>query len=200
LCPNASADAHREAQAILMEKGIITILEAVLPICDNSITTTGDSSESTKFVVLKKRKTGGTLDHYIDHLLTPQQKADADMMFFRLVISLILSHKCLLDFNRFLVHGNVAFCVAENVFLSAWLNKIRPSYVPPSRYVLSHTIMDAEAAQTQVEEVERLKLQKQLTLLFDGWEDKLWRSLYRKVVAELGTPPTVLSLDELTGH
>lgn len=124
LCPNASADACREAQAILMEKGKITVLEAVLPIRDDSISTTGDSSESTKFVVLKKQKTGGTLDHYIDHPLTPQQKADADVTFFRLVVSFILSHKCLLDFNRFLVHGNVAFRVAENVFLSEWLNKI----------------------------------------------------------------------------
>ena len=33
-------------------------------------------------MVLKKRKTGGTLDHYIDHPLTPQQKADADVTFF----------------------------------------------------------------------------------------------------------------------
>jgi hypothetical protein len=38
-----------------------------------------------------------------------------------------------------------------------------------------------------------------LTLLFDGWEDKLKCSLYGSVATELGTPPTVLSLDELTG-
>jgi len=70
-----------------MEKGKITVSEAVLPIRDDSISTTGDSSESTKIVVLKKWKTGGTLDHCIDHPLTPQQKADADVTFFRLVVS-----------------------------------------------------------------------------------------------------------------
>ena len=47
LCPNASADACREAQAILMEKGKITVSEVVLPIRDDSIATTGDSAEST---------------------------------------------------------------------------------------------------------------------------------------------------------
>jgi len=56
-------------------------LEAVFPIRDGSIATTRDSSKSTKFVVLKKQKTGGTLNHYIDHPLTPQQKADANVTF-----------------------------------------------------------------------------------------------------------------------
>jgi hypothetical protein len=59
--------------------------------------------------------------------------------------------------------------------------------------------MNAEAARAHVEEVERMKSRKRLTLLFDGWEDKLHRSLYGIVAAELGTPPTVLSLDKLTG-
>lgn len=93
----------------------------------------------------------------------------------------------------------MAFRVAENVCLSAWLGKIRPSYALPSCYVFSHTIMNAEAAQAHVEEVDRMKSRKWLTLLFDGWEDKLQCSLYGTVVAELGTPLTVLSLDELTG-
>jgi hypothetical protein len=93
----------------------------------------------------------------------------------------------------------VAFRAAGNPFLHAWLNKLRPSYQSPSRYVLSHTIMDAEAARAQVEDMTRLKARKRLTLLFDGWEDKLRRSLYGTVAAERGEPPSVLSLDELTG-
>lgn len=101
---------------------------------------------------------------------------------------------------RYLVHTNSAFRSAEDIFLLDWVNLIRPSYNVPSRYVLSHTIMDAEAARAQVEEIARLKSRKKLTLLFDGWEDKLRRSLYGTVAAQLGTPPTVLSLDELTGH
>jgi len=60
--------------------------------------------------------------------------------------------------------------------------------------------MDAEAARVQIEEIDRLKKAKRLTLLFDGWEDKLRRSLYGTVAARVGEYPTVLSLDDLTGH
>ena len=59
--------------------------------------------------------------------------------------------------------------------------------------------MDAEATRAQVEDTTQLKACKRLTLLFGGWEDKLRCSLYGTVAAELGEPPCVLSLDELTG-
>ena len=97
------------------------------------------------------------------------------------------------------MHTNSAFRSAENPFLYEWLNVIRPSYIPASRYVLSHTIMDAEAARVQVEEIARLHSRNLLTMLFDGWEDKLRRSLYGTVASEVGQHPTVLSLEELTG-
>jgi hypothetical protein len=45
----------------------------------------------------------------------------------------------------------------------------------------------------------QLKARKCLTLLFDGWEDRLQCSLYGTVAAERGEPPSMLSLDELTG-
>jgi hypothetical protein len=59
--------------------------------------------------------------------------------------------------------------------------------------------MDAEATKAQLKDTTQLKARKHLTLLFDGWEDKLQRSLYGTVAAELGEPLYVLSLDELTG-
>jgi hypothetical protein len=60
--------------------------------------------------------------------------------------------------------------------------------------------MDAEAACVQIEEINRLKKGKRLTLLFDGWEDKLHQSLYSTVAAQVSEYPTILSLDDLTGH
>jgi hypothetical protein len=33
--------------------------------------------------------------------------------------------------------------------------------------------MDSEAARVQMEEIDRVKQRKRLTLLIDGWEDKL---------------------------
>jgi hypothetical protein len=58
--------------------------------------------------------------------------------------------------------------------------------------------MDAEAARAQVEDMTQLKARKRLTLLFNGWEDRLRRSLYGTVATERREPPSVLSLDELT--
>jgi hypothetical protein len=40
----------------------------------------------------------------------------------------------------------------------------------PTQFVLSHSIMDAEAAHVQIKESNQLKKGKHLTLLFDGWE------------------------------
>jgi hypothetical protein len=98
------------------------------------------------------------------------------------------------------MHSNSPFSATENPYFLEFIDYIRPSYVPPTRYVLSHTLMDTEYARVQLEEIGRLKQRHRLTLLFDGWEDKLCRSLYGSVAAEVGQYPTVLSLDELTGH
>ena len=100
-------------------------------------------------------------------------------------------------YTRFIVHANIAFAAAENWYFCDFL---RPSYLAPSRYVLSHTIMDGEAARVQIEEVDRIKQRKRLMLLIDGWEDKLKRSLYGIVASEVNQYPVVLSLQDLTGH
>jgi len=60
--------------------------------------------------------------------------------------------------------------------------------------------MDGEAARVQIEEVERVKGRKRLTLLIDGWEDRLKQSLYRTVTSEVNQYPVMLSLWDLTGH
>lgn len=59
--------------------------------------------------------------------------------------------------------------------------------------------MDGERARVEVEDMARLKSSKRLTLLFDGWEDKLRRSLYGTVASQINDAPVVVSLDELTG-
>jgi hypothetical protein len=60
--------------------------------------------------------------------------------------------------------------------------------------------MDGEAARVQIEEVERVKQRKRLTLLIDGWEDKLKRSLYGTVASEVNQYPVVLALEDMTGY
>ena len=98
------------------------------------------------------------------------------------------------------MHANVPFSVTGNWFFLNWLDEIRPSYSPASRYVLSHSIMASEECRIQLEDIARLKDRKRLTFLIDGWEDKLKRSLYGAIAAEVQQFPVVLSLADLTGH
>jgi len=43
-----------------------------------------------KVVAKKKRKTGGPLYYFVDHPMTQQEQAEANVMFFRLVITVII--------------------------------------------------------------------------------------------------------------
>jgi len=61
----------------------------------------------------------------------------------------------------------------ENWFFRNFLDEIRPSYQAPSRYVLSHSIMDSEVVHVQIEDIAHLKECKKLTYLLDGWEDTI---------------------------
>jgi hypothetical protein len=45
-----------------------------------------------------------------------------------------------------------------------------------------------------------MKNWKRLTLLIDGWEDILKRSLYGSATAQIGQYPSVLSLTDMTGE
>lgn len=68
------------------------------------------------------------------------------------------------------------------------------------RYVLSHSIIASEMARVQIEEMERLHKRNRLTLLVDGWEDKLKRSLYGTIASEVKQYPVVLGLEDVTGQ
>ncbi|KAG2345981.1 hypothetical protein BDR05DRAFT_929884 [Suillus weaverae] len=59
--------------------------------------------------------------------------------------------------------------------------------------------MDTESVRVQQEEIDRLKARNRLTLLLDGWEDLLKRSLYGSVAVEVKQLPVVLALEDMTG-
>lgn len=99
----------------------------------------------------------------------------------------------------YLVYSNNAFSASENPFFYKFTNFICPSYVPPSYYVLSHTILESEATQVNLEDLEHIQAWRQLTLLYDGWEDILWWNIYGTVGAGVGKFPIMLSLDDTTG-
>ncbi|KIK75104.1 hypothetical protein PAXRUDRAFT_94925, partial [Paxillus rubicundulus Ve08.2h10] len=171
-CTAAPPEVRREAHNFIASK------------TRSAATESGSSSQdpltamSEAIVPIGKRKKQ-SLDGYIDYPLT---KEHIDLSFF-----------------RFFVHANLPFLAIDNPFFHIFLNTIRPSYNPPSRYVLSHNLLDSEAVRVQQEDIERLKNCKKLTLLLDGWEDLLKRSLYGSVAVEVNQHPVVLSLDDMTG-
>ncbi|KAG2058709.1 hypothetical protein BDR06DRAFT_980167 [Suillus hirtellus] len=57
--------------------------------------------------------------------------------------------------------------------------------------------MDTESVCVQQEEIDRLKVQNQLTLLLDGWEDLLKRSLYGSVAVEVKQLPVAMKTMEI---
>jgi len=101
---------------------------------------------------------------------------------------------------RFIVHMNLPFHLSENWYFRDFLHDLHPLYTSPSLYVISHSIMDSEAARVHLEELDRVKESKKLTYLIDGWEDLLKRSIYGSVAAEVSKYPTVLSLEDMTGN
>ncbi|KIO32494.1 hypothetical protein M407DRAFT_66689 [Tulasnella calospora MUT 4182] len=61
------------------------------------------------------------------------------------------------------------------------------------------TLLPAEMARVRMLEQEKLKNQKFLTVMTDGWDDAQHRSVYGTVVVERGKYPTILGLENLTG-
>ncbi|KAG2352010.1 hypothetical protein BDR07DRAFT_1344780 [Suillus spraguei] len=153
-CSNRPQETRREALQHLMKKpgG-----EKVAPMASTAILG-GDegsmnASSSSPLVVesgvvapVRKRKKT-TLDGFVDHPLTKDQKAGADIKFL-----------------RFFIHANIPFYAGGDFYLRQFLNEIRPSYTAPSRYVLSHNLLDSEAAIVKLEEIDRLKSRRLLTL------------------------------------
>jgi hypothetical protein len=50
-----------------------------------------------------------------------------------------------------------------------------------------------------MDDMANLKARKNLTLLTDGWEDRLRRSIYGTVASQVGEEPIVMSLNDITG-
>ena len=104
------------------------------------------------------------------------------------LISILITVQLLLIIRlySYIVHSNSPFSASQNFYFREFVNYIHPSYIPPTRYVLSHSILESEVARVQLEDLERLENSRNQTLLYDGWEDGLGRSIYGAVSASVG--------------
>ncbi|KAJ6470533.1 hypothetical protein C8R45DRAFT_1015958 [Mycena sanguinolenta] len=130
-CPNAPLDVRNEALRFMVDKKRTSApvapttssggMPQVATVIDVDATEGSVASELPR----KKRRTiQGTLSSFVDQAMTETQKNSA----------------------RFFIHANIAFRSAENPFLDDFLHDLRPTYDSPSRYALTHTVLDAEAA------------------------------------------------------
>ncbi|KAK7051930.1 DUF659 domain-containing protein [Favolaschia claudopus] len=182
-CPRAPVTARNEAARFLSSKKAITEPDGV---ADSSTIIDVDAITEADTVATqprKKRKIQGTLEGFVDQPITDLQKVRLDRKWL-----------------RFLIHANVSFRSSENEYLNEFLNDLRPSYDAPSRYVLSHTLLDSEAADVFLKDSDRLQSSQMLTMLEDGWEDVLKRSIYGVVAAGVGMFPILMGLHDITGE
>ncbi|KAJ7506402.1 hypothetical protein B0H11DRAFT_1903779 [Mycena galericulata] len=101
---------------------------------------------------------------------------------------------------RFIIHGNISFVSVDDPYLDEFLHDLRPSYDAPGRFALTHNLLDAEAADVFLREADCLKSSKLLTMLEDGWEDRVKRSIYGNVAAGIDAFPIIMSLNDMTGE
>jgi len=111
------------------------------------------------------------------------------------MLNCLLSH-CILSA---LVYGNIALNVGANSFMQDWVKTLRSTYKIPLKDALTRTMLPAEAARVQLFQRKLLAEKNFLTLMTDGWDDAMHRSLYGTLTAERGNFPTVLSLEDITG-
>ncbi|CDO74562.1 hypothetical protein BN946_scf184931.g1 [Trametes cinnabarina] len=144
-----------------------------------------DLDEAGNEGVPKKRRLGGqsAIAGYMDRAMSQKEKETADIYLL-----------------RFLVHAGIAFRASEHPYLEAWAHVLRSTYNLPSRYVLTEKYLPGEEARVISEDIQRLKGMSLLTMMTDGWEDDLRRALYGTLLAELGSRPIVLGLEDISGQ
>lgn len=99
-----------------------------------------------------------------------------------------------------LVYGRLPFAVADNPFLIEFCALLRPSYELPSAYTCIQKLLPAEDLRVTALEMSRLALMHCITLLVDGWDDTVRRSLYGTLACERAETPVMLGLEDMTGQ
>ncbi|CAG8730422.1 8917_t:CDS:2 [Dentiscutata erythropus] len=97
-----------------------------------------------------------------------------------------------------LIYSNVPFRFVENPFFALFLKKLYSSYNLPSRYILTHRIMQAEYARVLLEMVDRLEESNDLTLSLDGWTDVSGNSIYAFLLHKFENVNEVINIEDFS--
>lgn len=102
-------------------------------------------------------------------------------------------------FLDFLVSSNSAFNVCSNKELDLFIRGLNPSYVIPSRRVVSDRLLQKRYSECLLELGDQLKDVNDVTLTMDGWEDVSNNSIYA-VIAITSTKQWILDIVHFTGR
>ena len=193
-CPDASPDVRREARTFILDKTRVSESHG------NGTSAVSASALDQVVPIGKRKKHSESLGGYVDYPPTDKQKSQANSRLLQCVVHVFFVPSFSDCCTRWFIYANIPFLAAENPFFHLFLDTIRPSYTTPSRYVLSHNLLDSECVRVQQEDIDWLKDHTKLTLLLDGWEDCLKRSLYGSVAVEVNHHPVVLALEDMTGN
>ncbi|KAJ7763164.1 hypothetical protein DFH07DRAFT_770895 [Mycena maculata] len=179
-CPNAPATARNDALRHMSEKKSTKAKTASKQEQDEDISIIDVDAEApvtkakstTGVAVAIRKRRFGTLDSYVDTTMSTAQKNAADRKLLRV----------------------------DDPYLDEFLHDLRPSYDSPGQFPLTHTLLDAEAADAFLCEADRLQSSKFLTLLEDGWEDRTKHSIYGTVAAGIDSFPIIMALNDLMGE
>ncbi|CAG8493613.1 1341_t:CDS:2 [Cetraspora pellucida] len=97
-----------------------------------------------------------------------------------------------------LIYSNVPFRFVENPFFALFLKKLYSSYNLPSRYILTHRIMQAEYARVLLEMVDHLEESNNLTLSLDGWTDVSGNSIYAFLLHKFENINEVINIEDFS--
>ncbi|KAE9405318.1 hypothetical protein BT96DRAFT_935033 [Gymnopus androsaceus JB14] len=175
-CPDAPSAAHSAAHLLMKAKKPD---QAASQGSDNS-----NGSTTTGPPLNKKHKAyvQDNLDSVVDCPMSDAQQNSANRKLFKLV-----------------VHANLPFSVADNIFLVDFTNELRPSFKPASHFVMTQTFLDSEHSCVHLELVEKLAAKWTHSYTSHGWEDILRWSIYGVAAAQVGKRSSILGLQDLTG-
>ncbi|EIN03307.1 hypothetical protein PUNSTDRAFT_36634, partial [Punctularia strigosozonata HHB-11173 SS5] len=116
LCPNAPDKVRAEALRILMKRAG---MEEHPVLGTGSVDSPVDVDSQVQVSGKKRKVDSGAMDQFVDRAMTQAEEDEANLRFL-----------------RFIIHTNTSFRAAENHYFDQFLAIVRPSYSPPTRYVL----------------------------------------------------------------
>ncbi len=131
---------------------------------DDHDDTTSISTRSTKSITKtnKKQKSQTTIDDHYENYPTPLNKEDQ--------INKILA--------KMFVCCNLPLSLIEHPFFIEFVKTLRATYLLPSRWVLSNTLLDQEISRINIKIERIVDKEVNLTIAFDGWTNPTGQSIY----------------------